>query len=193
MPAVDLAPLMDSPRWKTLGEPIRAELKNCGRQRHQRRGPRPHAPEDAGTTDSRPVESPAPHPGGSTSLAPRRPRLASPQGRVCGTQRLPFQAGAPAEATRPGIAHGKRRLTYVPRPVQGVIEGMAGPSNVLEGVATLAVPGPLKPVAAGAAAGQRRRYPAVGRRASRWTGARWPTKPLVCRARGWRICVSVMG
>jgi hypothetical protein len=34
-----------------------------------------------------------------------------------------------------------------------VIEAMAGPSNVLEGVATLAVPGPLKPVAAGVAAG----------------------------------------
>ena len=41
----------------------------------------------------------------------------------------------------------------VPKPVQGVIEGMAGPSNVLEGVATLAVPGPLKPIAAGVAAG----------------------------------------
>ena len=41
----------------------------------------------------------------------------------------------------------------VPKPVQGVIEGMASPSNVLEGVATLAVPGPLKPIAAGVAAG----------------------------------------
>ena len=43
--------------------------------------------------------------------------------------------------------------SVVPKPVQGVIEGLASPSNVLEGVATLAVPGPLKPIAAGVAAG----------------------------------------
>ena len=33
MPAVDIAPLMDSPRWKTLDEPTRAELKNLWQDR----------------------------------------------------------------------------------------------------------------------------------------------------------------
>lgn len=152
MPAVDLAPFMDTPVWKSWDEPTRAAGKKLW--------------EDKDTSDedralmlqkmqvapqAAPVETQAPAP---AAAAPATP---SPwealKGALSGEQRLPFQQGAPAEGTDPALLMEKGIKSVVPKPVQGVIEGMASPSNVLEGVATLAVPGPLKPLAAGAAAG----------------------------------------
>ena len=156
MPAVDIAPLMDSPRWKTLDEPTRANLKNLWQDRDTSEDDRTimlqkmQAPPTAA-----PVEAPAPVPAVSPpAVAPSTPTpWQALKGAFAGTQRLPLQTGAPAEGTDPSQLVVEAEKQYVPGPVRGVIEGLASPSNVLEGVATLAVPGPLKPIAAGLAAG----------------------------------------
>ena len=99
--------------------------------------------------------TPAVPPDPATAAAPQA--TPSPwqalRGAFAGTQRLPFQAGAPAEATDPSQLVVEAEKQYVPAPVRGAIETIAGPSNVLEGVATALVPGPLKPFAGAAAAG----------------------------------------
>lgn len=160
MPAVDITPLMDSPVWKSWedapGKAKRKQALELWQDKDTSDEDRAEmlrlmqAPRQA-----RSAEAPAP-----VSVAEEpAPAAATPspwealKGAFAGTQRLPFQAGAPAEGTDPSQLVVEAEKTYVPAPVRGVIEGMASPSNVLEGVATLAVPGPLKPVAAGVAAG----------------------------------------
>jgi hypothetical protein len=158
MPAVDIAPLMDSPLWKSWEQTPekRKQALSLWQDKDTSEEDRAsmlqmmQAPRQAA-----PVETSAPAPTeGTPAVAPPAP---SPwqalKGAFAGTQRLPFQAGAPAEGTDPAELQVAAEKQYIPAPVRGVIEGMASPSNVLEGVATLAVPGPLKPLAAGVAAG----------------------------------------
>ena len=119
---------------------IEAEIRRRERSRGSTASPveaAPSTPEVSAPTAAQPAPSP----------------WQALKGAFSGEQRLPFQAGAPAEATDPALLMEKGIKSVVPKPVQSVIETMAGPSNVLEGVATLAVPGPFKPFAAGAAAG----------------------------------------
>lgn len=160
MPAVDIAPLMDSPVWKSWeDEQGKAKRKQAldlwqdkdtseedrARMLQLMQGPRPAAP----------VAAPAAAPvvAAPAVSAPTPSPWEALKGAFAGTQRLPFQAGAPAEGTDPSTLVVEAEKKHIPAPVRGVIEGIASPSNVLEGVATLAVPGPLKPVAAGVAAG----------------------------------------
>ena len=156
MPAVDIAPLMDSPRWKTLDEPTRANLKNLWQDRDTSEDDRAIMLQKMqGTPQAAPAEATAPMP--ATSPPAVVPATPSPwqalKGAFSGEQRLPFQSGAPAEGTDPALLLEKGIKSVVPRPVQGMVEGMASPSSVGEGMATLLVPGPLKPVAAGLASG----------------------------------------
>lgn len=158
MPAVDFAPLMDTPTWKSWeddqGQVKRKEVLRLWQDKDTSDEDRVIMLQKMqGTGQAAPAEVPA-----AASPAPAAaPGTPSPwqalKGAFTGEQRLPLQAGAPTEATDPALLMEKSIKSVVPQPVQGVIEAMAGPSNVLEGVATLAVPGPLKPFAAGAAAG----------------------------------------
>lgn len=157
MPAVDIAPLMDSPLWKTWDESKRAQAKSLWQDKDTSDADRAkmlqmmQAPRPAAT----PVETPAaaPVPATPAVSAPTPSPWEALKGAFTGTQRLPFQAGAPAEGTDPSQLVVEAEKKHIPAPVRGTIEALASPSNVLEGVATLAVPGPLKPVAAGVAAG----------------------------------------
>ena len=148
MPATDLAPLMNSPLWKNWDEPTRAEAKRLLED------PNTSAEERAemlqlvqGARTAASVEA-------APAIAPTTP---SPwqalKGAFAGTQRLPFQAGAPEEGTDPSQLVVEAEKKHVPAPVRGMIEGLAGPSSAAEGVATALVPGPLKPVAGALAAG----------------------------------------
>ena len=154
MPAVDLAPFMDTPVWKSWDEPTRAAGKKLWEDKDTSDDDRALMLQKMqGTPQAAPIEAPA-------SVAPEAPQAQPPpspwqalKGAFTGEQRLPFQPGAPAEGTDPALLMEKSIKSVVPRPVQGVIEGMASPSSVGEGFATLAVPGPMKPIAAGLASG----------------------------------------
>jgi hypothetical protein len=158
MPAVDIAPLMDSPLWKSWEQTPekRRQALDLWQDKDTSEADRASMLQMMqGARTAAPVETPAPVPPASgPAVAPATP---SPwqalKGAFTGEQRLPFQAGAPAEGTDPAELQVAAEKQYIPAPVRGVIEGLASPSNVLEGVATLAVPGPLKPIAAGVAAG----------------------------------------
>ena len=161
MPAVDFAPLMDTPMWKAWeddqGKAKRKEALALWQDKDTSEADRAsmlqmmQAPRAVS-----PIEMPASVPTAAVP-APAQPTPSPWQalkGAFTGTQRLPFQAGAPPEqGTDPALLMEKGIKSVVPKPVQGVIEGMAGPSSVLEGAATLAVPGPLKPFAGAAASG----------------------------------------
>ena len=159
MPAVDFAPLMDTPIWKSWeddpGKAKRAQALKLWQDKDTSDDDRVLILEKMqGAQQAAPVETPAPAPPQEWAPGQRPGLWDMAKGVLTGTQRLPFQSGAPADpGTDPALLMEKGIKSVVPKPVQSVIEGLAGPSNVLEGVATLAVPGPLKPLAAGAAAG----------------------------------------
>ena len=154
MPAVDLAPFMDTPVWKAWDEPTRAAGKKLWEDKDTSDDDRALMLQKMqGAQQAAPIAAQESAPAAPPPAQPTPSPWQALKGAFTGEQRLPFQSGAPAESTDPALLMEKSIKSVVPKPVQGVIEGMASPSNVLEGVATLAVPGPLKPFAAGAAAG----------------------------------------
>lgn len=160
MPAVDIAPLMDSPVWKSWddeqGKAKRRQALSLWQDKDTSDADRAQmlqmmqAPRAAAPVE---VSAAVPPGAAATPVPPTPSPWQALKGAFSGEQRLPFQSGAPAEGTDPSQLVVEAEKKYIPAPVRGTIEGLASPSNVLEGVATLAVPGPLKPLAAGGAAG----------------------------------------
>ena len=160
MPAVDIAPLMDSPMWKSWedeqGKAKRKEALTLWQDKDTSEADRASMLQmmqgpQAAPAQAAPATAPVPPQEWAPGQSPS-PWQAL-KGAFAGTQRLPWQQAPPETGTDPALLMERAIKSVVPKPVQSVIEGIASPSNVLEGVATLAVPGPLKPLAAGVAAG----------------------------------------